>query len=579
MDILSQLGCLADDFALGGTLGTTHPALSPSFLHFGRTAKDLLRGFNGEQAKHSNIEAQFNRFQWVHTVDEPLAHPELAVPFGSRFEQIRKGLPGDAISPVTYLDSVRAPVFDCLSIWAHEDRWRLKGNQLSGFILPFDFAYGSDALSVSTPGGTVHVSVGTFGAHFGPLTGHSYGDAKANMIGYLTTDDSELIELVGNGNGSIDPGETWGYWGKPGGELIRNKKITYTAPFNGNLTELLYKSPPTGVYFDNVPQWYLEIKSDRGFSILLDHIGTMADPLRLQILAVTGIDTNTYAGSAGDELLQGAQISVRTGDELAHPQIMADPLPGFPGYYSGYGGPTDRPSTQIEFSLLYPVGDEWTKVCYFELMAPAERTALQGIIDADMANPNSQRYRPVQNERWRWAAEGRLCMAYSDLPRDFSGLYTALGGWFEVDGPLTSSDEIVSFCPIATDTQSYDPQLYDPANCGYLLLRQRTYGLFHTWLMPDHKRLEVLYPAAEILELGEKHLLLKWRDLGYKGGRSDEVSVYQRASYKLDTNGLKIKWGNLSESITGAIQPVLMPGEPCNDTSVICYNHEEQPGF
>src|SRR5213594_441443 len=73
----------------------------------------------------------------------------------------------------------------------------LQGTRPTQFDLPFAYTIPPSAsrLEVSTPGGTVYVSLGPFGSHFG---GHVTGDGKANWEGFLPKDDSEMVELVGN---------------------------------------------------------------------------------------------------------------------------------------------------------------------------------------------------------------------------------------------------------------------------------------------------------------------------------------------------------------------------------------------
>jgi hypothetical protein len=62
-------------------------------------------------------------------------------------------------------------------------------------------------------------------------------------------------------------------------------------------------------------------------------------------------------------------------------------------------------------------------------------------------------------------------------------------------------------------------------------------------------------------------LLFKWRDI-WTGG-----PAYQRAAFRLDSQGLTIKWGAFSATAGGAVPPVLGAAEACNDADVICYDH------
>ncbi len=153
---------------------------------------------------------------------------------------------------------------------------------------------------------------------------------------------------------------------------------------------------------------------------------------------------------------------------------------------------------------------------------------------------------------------------------------TPLGGWYERTDAGTVSDELVSFAPIAMETGLYNPSSYQPGT-DTLILRQRDYNVGpFSWAMPDSSVLEAWYPAGELVERTPSSLLVLWRDLGWSGG-----DVYQAAAYRLDEDGLTIEWGpfTTTPSAAQASAPTLDPGEPCDETAVICYNHQEQPGY
>ena len=579
LEILDRLDELADCFEASVPFGSSHPAVSSSYLNFGRLEADLLGGFDKELAAYTGIRAEFHSIYQIATVADPTTLPDFDVGELVTFEELRSGIPVAGGAREQYIDTRVRPTQPLLRNWANEGEWVIKGNQLPGFDLPFDYTVGASALEIPTPGGTVYASFGSWGAHFGPMTGHPNGDAKGNGIGFLTQDESDMTELVGNGNGTYELGETWGYWGGLTGDLVRNKTPVYKAVWDGTVVALQYNGAPSGFYFDDPPHWELFIDFENTLELRLGHLGSIADPLRLQILALTGIDTSTYVGAPGDEILGGIEIPVSTGDELCYPQMIADPVPGFPGYFKDKSPTLGPPWAQMEWSMLGPVGMDRADVCHYDLMGPAAGAALQGMIDVEVVDPLSQRYRFIWNEKWLWGAEGRACMAYTNEPQDFSSLYTQLGGWFEIDGPATTTDELVSFVPMATETAAFEPALYDPANVGWLLVRQRAFPTSLTWLMPDGSNLMVAYPRAEVLDLQGDQLLLKWRDLGYKPGGGPETPVYQRAAYVLDGNGLKVKWGVLANTPAGALLPVLLPTDPCNDVDVICYDHTHQLGF
>ena len=74
--------------------------------------------------------------------------------------------------------------------------------------------------------------------------------------------------------------------------------------------------------------------------------------------------------------------------------------------------------------------------------------------------------------------------------------------------------------------------------------------------------------SSDVLFDTDSAMLVKWRELN-----PTNPFAYQRAAYLLDSTGLKIKWGNFAASPAGAILPTLLPGDPCNNTTVLCYDH------
>jgi hypothetical protein len=47
----------------------------------------------------------------------------------------------------------------------------------------------------------------------------------------------------------------------------------------------------------------------------------------------------------------------------------------------------------------------------------------------------------------------------------------------------------------------------------------------------------------------------------------------------LESAGLKIEWGAFAASAAAAPLPALAPGELCNDSTVLCYDHQQRDGF
>ncbi|MDH3452378.1 MAG: hypothetical protein OEN20_08155, partial [Gammaproteobacteria bacterium] len=329
------------------------------------------------------------------------------------------------------------------------------GDEILPLTLPFEYTVGAQALQVPTAGGTVHVSIGPYGAHFQPLSGDPIGDAKSNLIGFFAADNAGLAELTGTGgndDGLCDSGETCAFWGGLNGEHVRSRIPTYRAPVAARLTRLRLNSGPEPAYFDSPPHWEIDLALNARFNLRIGHLGAIAPALRDKILAATGIDTDSYTSPTGN-LFTGEDIDVAAGEALALPQVFATELPGQPGYYMV------SPWAQMEFT----VGDRDANadVCVYDLLAPAEKTAIQAAMAADMAEPDSFRYQAYATSRWAWSAEGLLCPVYSPRPEDFSSIHTRLGGWTERPEPGTTVTEMFAIVKIEKTAASYDVGNYN----------------------------------------------------------------------------------------------------------------------
>jgi hypothetical protein len=87
-------------------------------------------------------------------------------------------------------------------------------------------------------------------------------------------------------------------------------------------------------------------------------------------------------------------------------------------------------------------------------------------------------------------------------------------------------------------------------------------------VVPDGTTAFVFLAVGEVLERTTDAMLIKWRDLNLTN-----PVVYQRLAYRLDLDGLTVKWGGFASSPGGAAPPTLLPGDPCDDATVICYDH------
>jgi hypothetical protein len=579
--ILQALGELADDFEGRPDFRASHRSFSRTYLHYGRTLRDTLAGFNEERRRFLSIDAAFNRIQVINTVEDPDVLPILQQPLGAYFDEVRQGRPARGAAPVTYVDSHATPGDRTMRVWSREgSRWVMLGNQAAALDLPFEYTLGTTSLITPTPGGPVYVAMGPYGAHFSPLTGHQGGDPKGNLVGFLTQSNADLTELSGDGDGLCEPTELCGFFGGDDGSLVRNHIPLYTAPLPATIHSVIFRAP-NGVYFDNVPKWVVEIRLYQGQHLSLDHVGWIAPGLRDKILAATGgmIDTDTYVGPEG-EIAGVAGIPVAAGEALAFPQMLATPIPGHPGYFSGGGTFLERPWAEMQFSLSERLPGTVDRVCIYDHLSPALKGTLQSILDADTADPASQMFSGFPR-RWEWSAETRLCRAYSTLPQDFSSLYGNFGGWFRVKlGPEdTAPSEMVAFVEIEKDTASYDPALYSLLDVTTLITRVHPadYPLPFRFVVPGSPPVVVdaFDPAGEILELTGNSLSVKWRSATFI-----DITLYERASYILDEKGLKVRWGPFALTAEAAITPVPVTVDtPCNTFNVVCYDRTHRSGF
>jgi hypothetical protein len=222
-------------------------------------------------------------------------------------------------------------------------------------------------------------------------------------------------------------------------------------------------------------------------------------------------------------------------------------------------------------------GGDIADPCFYAFIDPANRDALQLMMDADMANPTAYAYESQQWREWQWKAEAKLCPVFSPFPDDFRDLYTDLGGWFETDDDGVTPDEVMAYVPIRKDVAGYDASLYHSPDVDALIHRERAFDMPFTWVTPDMSIVQPCWPSGEILARTATELLIKWRNSGCSEG--DNMVVYQRAAYRLDDSGLAVKWGDLAATPGAASVSPLGAGEPCDGITVVCYGHGKLAGF
>ena len=444
--------------------------------------------------------------------------------------------------------------------------------------LPFkNYTIDSDSVKIDSGSGIVHASIGPFGAHFDPLTGHLWGDAKGNFLGYMARSDAEMtIFNDANSNGICERGDVCGFDGGLNGANMIAMQPTYVAPVAAVVSWVSQDIAPGGVdtiYLDAQPHWHVTLQLNSRYQLSIGHLGSISTELHDKILTATGVDTDTYTAGGGVNLVAGTSISVAQGEALAHPQLVAREVAEHPGYYLGGGTSDHFPWAQMEFFIID--NNENSNVCIYDLLSTTEQTDLANAMIADMQSISSPRYGgpDKQTNIWKWGAEAVLCNAYAPGPdTDFSDIHTHLGGWVERTNPSVVRDELFSIIKIQTGSAMYNASNY-AAGVAHLVSRQRlSLTPNFDWTMPATSSMpaDIFYPSGEVLEETANTLLIKWRNFS----ATYTSPIYQRAAFALDADGLKIKWGNFGASSGDAIQPVL-GSEACNDSDVICYDHRQ----
>jgi hypothetical protein len=596
--VLANLGQLAEDLEAGATFAAPYAPLSPSYLHFGEDNAGFIAAHNAEVAAHPDIVVEFSNVAALRTVVPTGQHPLLLRNQMVTFADHRRDASGSYLA----VEAGTPGQTGLYHIAEEAGAWRFIGNQVGEFDLPFAYTIGAERLLVPTGGGSevLHLSLGSWGAHFGPLTGHLEGNAKADMMAQYVGAASALTELTNGPGGTAgvcdvplvwSGSEVCGVWGGLGGELIRSRLFAYRAPYAGTVRDIIYQERPRPVsapethYFDNAPHWSVHVDFPGGLTIRFVHVGRLTGAVAAGFASIVGQSPDTYAPPAAAcppsparcevEVLGSGTFDIPAHAEIGLAQTDAAAIPGHPGYFRGQIGPSIAPWSQVEFFMSETVGNRGGDVCPYQYLPAAKQTMLAGVMTADMLNPSSLRYAANDFVRpWRYRAEAELCNNGGYLirhERDFSAIHAQLGGWYERAALGTTPNEQFTIARIHQGAAAYSAALYDVLigttnPTEYLVARRRTDSAPYAWSAPGTGALSVWYPAGEVLELTDAGFVVKWREIS-------GATLYQRAAYALGAEGLKIKWGPFSTTLAGATVPTLSPGEACNDTTTLCYNH------
>ena len=601
--ILGRLGGVADEFESGDSFIAPHPAFAGDYLHNGENLAGLFATWNDMREYHVAIELWLEEVRQISTVDLPRAIEVFAVEKGAVFELDGSGEFGGTKSLTVYYDTLGDilfnPAHNPMRVWEEIDgQWLIAGNGEPALDLPWEWTTGAGGSRIDSPtdGNPVHISLGVYGGHFSPHTGHSFGDGKANFVAYLPAGDHEMSELPGDGIGNddefCDAGEECAYYGGLAGDglcsedgcLVRDRTPVYTAPQSGKITYIEFQEGPQGDYFDDPPYWVVELSFASGIVLRIGHLGSFVPAFAVRVAAATGCDPDDWANcglSDGEVLLDGgrgdAVMPVEVDEAIAYPQIMAEPVPGYPGYFLGNGTFPDYPWAQMEFFARGTFDLKGHKFCIYNAFADELFATLEDVLAADVTDPNSQRYAlGFSPPKWQWGAETALCNEQDLEPYFSNSLTSRLGGWFERNEAGTTPDEIMGWVAINKDGPGYNAGLYDASDPDALIIRERWIGAgTFSWLMPDGSTVTPFSATAEVLDVTSDSMILKWRNIGYTAG---DLPVYQRTAWEQDAQELTIKWGSFGDDLASAPNVFLEPGDTCNDTDVICYDNNEYQG-
>ena len=111
--------------------------------------------------------------------------------------------------------------------------WSTCSNTKARIDMPFEYTINGTHLVAPNEAGDAetYIHLGSFGAHFPPLTDHNYGDPKANLVGFFSASDADLEEIDTN---------VMAYFGGLDGSVLHANRPLYTAPLAGKITNMSY---------------------------------------------------------------------------------------------------------------------------------------------------------------------------------------------------------------------------------------------------------------------------------------------------------------------------------------------------
>ncbi|MCC6215946.1 MAG: hypothetical protein IT376_13860 [Polyangiaceae bacterium] len=600
---LAALGRIADDLEAGAStaFASPHAGVSSGYVHDGVDEGQFLAALAAEATAGAE-EVELDRFQGLVTVVEPQMYPVLgecndASCFGVDFHDRRTRRESDG-SLHTYRDHESFAVGELRYLAEGADGvWRVAGNGIDHYFdLPFAYDTASvtpadTLLPILTDGGAVYASLSSWGSHFGPQTGHMFGDPKWSLIGYFARTESELVACnQGACGGACTPADD--ACGVSRADILARRPV-FIAPQAGTLEGLTVEHADYSAecvshgqcYFDDEPSWHIRTRTGQ-MGMEYAHVGKVHSALITQVnsarvaAGMSAVDFTRPADYVGINVVEQVNVALALGDRLGFSQVMARIAVQGPSdastFYVGPNSASRAPWAQMEAFSRW--GDRG--FCWYARLPAAVQEALQRVLTNDMRASASPRYSTASASPWQFLAEAKLCnQMASTLVTDYTSLEAFLGGWFE-RGDAGAADEIVAFAPIQKATDAWvadvaDLGYHSPETTTHLVGRQRQGDSPYTWIMPDSTTREVRHPVAEMVLRSPVDFVLRYRP----SETTYPNDTFQRVLYQLDWRGLRLRYGPLRSTLAEAVGESLAFAGVCDQHAELCYDHQKLSGF
>lgn len=443
---------------------------------------------------------------------------------------------------------------------------------LSDDFIPFrSYTINPDkgTITISNDNGTIAYAVAfPYGPHAYPYTGHAFGKASADWVGYVALSKDELTYLDND------------YYGMHKDEV--EARIPYYCSPVDNLEIVSVRKQDLGsghIYYGD-EMYVIDARIYDGV-VQFGHLRKLHEEFIQKIIQSGNSDPRTWPGD-GQQNMIAHRFTLAKRDLMAQPQIQGKEVPDNPDYITIN---IDRPLPwmQIEYTWFEQKNTTYGLSQYY--LAPASQLDQfrQAVINgADNRNINGSDtnyiYDDIRSIEWYWRAELGLGKAEVNFD-DHSGIISRLGDWWECKDncpqrldvnpdytpgdPLT--DDIFVVFPINKDADIYKPHLYSSDSVTYIAQKHKYRDGVWNWYYG-----EVLEPAE--LDPIQGQMKIKWRLLDIW----NSIEEYQGMSYFLDPQAkkLKIHWqaSHVTSESEIILPPIPQPSDPADGEVIIQYN-------